>query len=168
MLCQIVVGLDQVGLDLAFHFARCGIDVVGIDPSSTKVRAIQIGDFGEMSLVGPRPERPEFVVNFKKDIPHYQTRHNIKPGMTGWAQVKGLRGDTDLLERINCDVFYLENWSFLLDLQVTLMTFLWKQERMLTWCLGARRAGPLRRSFPSNSGISASSFLILQRRLSGA
>ena len=77
---------------------------------------------GEMSLVGPRPERPEFVVNFKQDIPHYQLRHNIKPGMTGWAQVKGLRGDTDLFERIHCDLFYLENWSFLLDLQILTMT----------------------------------------------
>jgi len=77
---------------------------------------------GEMSLVGPRPERPEFVANFKQDIPHYQLRHNIKPGMTGWAQVNGLRGDTDLFERINCDLFYLENWSFLLDLQILTMT----------------------------------------------
>ena len=77
---------------------------------------------GEMSLVGPRPERPEFVLNFKQDIPHYQLRHNIKPGMTGWAQVKGLRGDTDLFERIHCDLFYLENWSFLLDLQILTMT----------------------------------------------
>ena len=79
---------------------------------------------GDMSLVGPRPERPEFVVNFKKEIPHYQARHNIKPGMTGWAQVKGLRGDTDLRERINSDLFYLENWNFLLDFQIMAMTFL--------------------------------------------
>jgi exopolysaccharide biosynthesis polyprenyl glycosylphosphotransferase len=90
---------------------------------------------GEMSLVGPRPERPEFVVNFKKEIPHYQARHNIKPGMTGWAQVKGLRGDTDLLERINCDLFYLENWSFLLDLQILMMTLF---RCVLTRCLAAR------------------------------
>ncbi len=78
-----------------------------------------------MSLVGPRPERPELVVNFKSEIPHYQDRHNIKPGMTGWAQVKGCRGDTDLVERVNCDLFYLGNWSLLLDLHIIGLT-LWQ------------------------------------------
>ena len=81
---------------------------------------------GEMSLVGPRPERPEFIVNFKEEIPHYNARHNIKPGITGWAQVNGLRGDTDLTERIKCDLFYIERWSLLLDLQIMFMTF-WKR-----------------------------------------
>ena len=79
---------------------------------------------GEMSLVGPRPERPELIRNFKDEIPHYNARHNVKPGITGWAQVKGFRGDTDLGERIKCDLFYLENWNLLLDLQIMLMTFL--------------------------------------------
>jgi lipopolysaccharide/colanic/teichoic acid biosynthesis glycosyltransferase len=79
---------------------------------------------GEMSLVGPRPERPELVVDFKGVIPHYQARHSVKPGMTGWAQIKGLRGDTDLTDRITSDIFYLENWSLLLDLQILAMTFL--------------------------------------------
>jgi len=79
---------------------------------------------GEMSLVGPRPERPELIVNFKQDIPHYNARHNVKPGITGWAQVKGLRGDTDLEERIQADLFYLENWNLLLDFQIMAMTFL--------------------------------------------
>jgi len=78
---------------------------------------------GEMSLVGPRPERPELIRNFKHEIPHYNARHNAKPGITGWAQVKGLRGDTDLTERINCDLWYLENWSLSLDFQIMIMTF---------------------------------------------
>lgn len=78
---------------------------------------------GEMSLVGPRPERPELIENFKEEIPHYNARHNAKPGITGWAQVKGLRGDTDLTERIKCDLYYQENWSLLLDFQIMFMTF---------------------------------------------
>ncbi|MBX7208727.1 MAG: exopolysaccharide biosynthesis polyprenyl glycosylphosphotransferase [Verrucomicrobiaceae bacterium] len=77
---------------------------------------------GDMSLVGPRPERPELIKNFKHEIPHYQARHNAKPGMTGWAQVKGWRGDTDLGERIKCDLWYLENWSVILDLQIMFLT----------------------------------------------
>ncbi|MEQ1747890.1 MAG: exopolysaccharide biosynthesis polyprenyl glycosylphosphotransferase [Prosthecobacter sp.] len=79
---------------------------------------------GEMSLVGPRPERPELIADFKHEIPHYNARHQAKPGMTGWAQVKGLRGDTDLSERIKCDLWYLENWSLMLDLQIMFLTFL--------------------------------------------
>lgn len=78
---------------------------------------------GEMSLVGPRPERPELIAGFKHEIPHYNARHHAKPGMTGWAQVKGLRGDTDLSERIKCDLWYLENWSLLLDVQIMFLTF---------------------------------------------
>jgi exopolysaccharide biosynthesis polyprenyl glycosylphosphotransferase len=77
---------------------------------------------GEMSLVGPRPERPELIGIFKEEIPHYNTRHNIKPGITGWAQVNGFRGDTDLNERIRCDLYYIENWSVLLDFQIMFMT----------------------------------------------
>jgi exopolysaccharide biosynthesis polyprenyl glycosylphosphotransferase len=78
---------------------------------------------GEMSLVGPRPERPELIRNFKEEIPHYNARHNVKPGISGWAQVNGLRGDTDLTERIKCDLWYLENWNALLDFQIMFMTF---------------------------------------------
>ncbi len=77
---------------------------------------------GEMSLVGPRPERPELIVNFKEAIPHYNARHNIKPGITGWAQINGFRGDTDLTERIRCDLYYIENWNPLLDLQIMFLT----------------------------------------------
>jgi len=78
---------------------------------------------GEMSLVGPRPERPELINGFKHEIPHYNARHHAKPGMTGWAQIKGLRGDTDLTERIRCDLWYMENWNILLDLQIMALTF---------------------------------------------
>jgi exopolysaccharide biosynthesis polyprenyl glycosylphosphotransferase len=78
---------------------------------------------GEMSLVGPRPERPELIQNFKHNIPHYNARHHAKPGMTGWAQINGLRGDTDLSERIKYDLWYMENWSLFLDFQIMFMTF---------------------------------------------
>jgi lipopolysaccharide/colanic/teichoic acid biosynthesis glycosyltransferase len=78
---------------------------------------------GDMSLVGPRPERPELIHGFKHQIPHYNARHHAKPGMTGWAQIKGLRGDTDLSERIRCDLWYMENWNLLLDLQIMALTF---------------------------------------------
>ena len=77
---------------------------------------------GDMSLVGPRPERPELIEGFKEEIPHYNVRHNIKPGVTGWAQVNGLRGDTCLRERVKFDLDYIENWNFILDLQIMLMT----------------------------------------------
>ncbi len=78
---------------------------------------------GEMSLVGPRPERPELIANFKEEIAHYNARHGAKPGVTGWAAVNGLRGDTDLSERIRCDLYYLENWSLWLDIQIMFLTF---------------------------------------------
>jgi exopolysaccharide biosynthesis polyprenyl glycosylphosphotransferase len=78
---------------------------------------------GEMSLVGPRPERPELIANFKHEIPHYNARHASKPGITGWAQVNGLRGDTSLVERVRYDLFYLENWSVWLDFQIMIQTF---------------------------------------------
>ncbi|MCB1227695.1 MAG: exopolysaccharide biosynthesis polyprenyl glycosylphosphotransferase [Verrucomicrobiales bacterium] len=78
---------------------------------------------GQMSLVGPRPERPQLIQSFKHEIPHYNARHHALPGMTGWAQIRGLRGDTDLKERIRCDLWYMENWSWLLDLQIMMLTF---------------------------------------------
>lgn len=82
---------------------------------------------GEMSLVGPRPERPELIANFKHDIRHYNARHFIKPGLTGWAQVNGLRGDTDLTERVKADLYYIENWSLWLDARIMIMTFFKRQ-----------------------------------------
>jgi exopolysaccharide biosynthesis polyprenyl glycosylphosphotransferase len=78
---------------------------------------------GEMSLVGPRPERPELIRNFKHEIPHYQARHTVKPGITGWAQVNGFRGDTDLTERISYDLYYVEHWNLLFDFQTMFQTF---------------------------------------------
>ena len=77
---------------------------------------------GDMSLVGPRPERPELIHNFKEEIPHYNARHNIKPGITGWAQINGYRGDTDLNARIRCDLYYIENWNLMIDFQIMLLT----------------------------------------------
>ena len=78
---------------------------------------------GDMSLVGPRPERPHFVEKFKDDISRYMWRHVSKPGMTGWAQVNGLRGNTSIEERIRYDLYYLENWSLAFDFKILLRTF---------------------------------------------
>ena len=77
---------------------------------------------GEMSLVGPRPERPHFVRKFKNDIPRYMARHKIKSGMTGWAQVNGLRGNTSIEERTKYDLYYIENWSLTFELRIILMS----------------------------------------------
>ncbi len=79
---------------------------------------------GDMSLVGPRPERPHFVEKFKEDIGRYMWRHVSKPGLTGWAQVNGLRGDTSLEERIRYDLYYLENWSLSFDFKILMRTVL--------------------------------------------
>jgi exopolysaccharide biosynthesis polyprenyl glycosylphosphotransferase len=77
---------------------------------------------GEMSIVGPRPERPYFVDKFKDTVPKYLDRHRVKSGMTGWAQVNGLRGDTSIAERTKYDIYYIENWSLLFDIKIILMT----------------------------------------------
>jgi exopolysaccharide biosynthesis polyprenyl glycosylphosphotransferase len=77
---------------------------------------------GDMSLVGPRPERPVFVQQFKQVIPRYVERHQEKAGMTGWAQVHGLRGDTSVVERTKYDLYYIENWSILFDLKIIIKT----------------------------------------------
>jgi len=79
---------------------------------------------GNMSLVGPRPERPELVEKFKHNIPKYMLRHSVKTGITGWAQVHGLRGNTPLGKRIEFDIYYIQNWSFRLDLQILWRTLL--------------------------------------------
>lgn len=78
---------------------------------------------GDMSLVGPRPERPQYVEQFRKEIPGYMIRHKFKAGVTGWAQVNGWRGDTSIEERIKCDLWYIKNWSFWLDITILFMTF---------------------------------------------
>lgn len=82
---------------------------------------------GEMSLVGPRPERPEFIAQFRREIPGYMLRHKMKAGMTGYAQVRGWRGDTSLRKRIQHDVHYIKNWSLALDIRILLRTvfFTW-------------------------------------------
>lgn len=77
---------------------------------------------GQMSVVGPRPERPYFVNQFKEDIPKYMIKHQIRPGITGWAQTNGLRGDTSIQDRIFHDIFYIENWTFFFDLKIIVMT----------------------------------------------
>jgi len=78
--------------------------------------------FGQMSLVGPRPEQPYYVEKFREYIPRYMERHREKAGMTGWAQVNGLRGDTSILERTKYDLWYVENWSLWLDIKIVLRT----------------------------------------------
>ena len=78
---------------------------------------------GDMSLVGPRPERPYFVEKFQEEIPRYMIKHQVRPGMTGWAQVNGYRGDTSIRKRIDHDLYYIENWTLGLDLKILFLTF---------------------------------------------
>lgn len=77
---------------------------------------------GDMSLVGPRPERPFFVEKFKEEIPRYMIKHQVRPGITGWAQVNGYRGDTSIRKRIDCDLYYIENWTMGLDFKILFLT----------------------------------------------
>ncbi len=79
---------------------------------------------GDMSVVGPRPERPFFVEKFKEEIPRYMIKHQVRPGLTGWAQVNGYRGDTSILKRIEFDLFYIENWTLGFDIKIMLLTLL--------------------------------------------
>lgn len=77
---------------------------------------------GEMSLVGPRPERPLFVEKFREEIPRYMIKHQVRPGLTGWAQINGYRGDTSIRRRIEYDIFYIENWTMGLDIKIIFLT----------------------------------------------
>jgi len=104
------------------------------DPRVTKVgkvlRKLSIDEMpqlinvikGDMSLVGPRPERPFFVEKFKEEIPRYMIKHQVRPGMTGWAQINGYRGDTSIRKRIECDLYYIENWTLGLDFRILFLT----------------------------------------------
>jgi len=78
---------------------------------------------GDMSLIGPRPERPFFVEKFKEEIPRYMIKHQVRPGLTGWAQVNGYRGDTSIRLRIEHDLYYIENWTLSLDFKILFLTF---------------------------------------------
>jgi Undecaprenyl-phosphate glucose phosphotransferase len=130
---------ERMGLDgetfhiLKFRTMRIDAEVQGAQMASREdPRRTPIGTFlrkysldelpqffnvlrGDMSLVGPRPERPVFIETFKKEIPRYHLRHKVKAGITGWAQVNGLRGQTSIQKRIEYDLYYIENWSLLLD-----------------------------------------------------
>ncbi len=77
---------------------------------------------GQMSLVGPRPERPQFVEKFKEQIPRYMVKHQVRPGLTGWAQINGYRGDTSIRKRIDYDIYYIENWSMAFDMKILIGT----------------------------------------------
>lgn len=94
------------------------------------MRKISIDEFpqffnvlkGDMSVIGPRPERPFFVDKFKEEVPRYMIKHQVRPGITGWAQVNGFRGDTSINARIKYDLYYIENWTFSLDMRIILLT----------------------------------------------
>ncbi len=101
-----------------------------VTPFGKKLRSTSLDELpqlfnvfkGDMSLVGPRPERPQFVEKFREEIPRYMVKHQVRPGMTGWAQVNGYRGDTSIKKRIEHDLYYIENWSIGLDFKILLMT----------------------------------------------
>ena len=104
------------------------------DPRVTKVggflRKTSLDEFpqlfnvlkGDMSLVGPRPERPQYVEKFREEIPRYMIKHQVRPGMTGWAQVNGYRGDTSITKRIEHDLYYIENWTLGFDFKIMFLT----------------------------------------------
>ncbi|HEX2120245.1 MAG TPA: undecaprenyl-phosphate glucose phosphotransferase [Thermoanaerobaculia bacterium] len=139
---QIRMGLDGKPFEiLKFRSMRVGAEsVTGAvwaekdDPRRTKVgrfiRAWSLDELpqlwnvlvGDMSVIGPRPERPEFVEQFRAEFPHYMLRHKVRAGMTGWAQVHGWRGNTSIRMRIEHDLYYIENWSLLLDVKILFLT----------------------------------------------
>ena len=119
------VGADKKGL----------ITVGGRDPRITRtgylIRKYKLDELpqlfnvlkGDMSLVGPRPERPFFVEKFREEIPRYMVKHQVRPGLTGWAQVNGYRGDTSIRKRIEYDLYYIENWTMGFDMKILFLTF---------------------------------------------
>ncbi len=141
---QIRMGLDGKPFEMVkFRSMRVGAEretgavwAAKDDPRRTRVgrfiRAWSLDELpqlwnvlvGDMSVIGPRPERPEFVEQFRAEVPHYMLRHKVRAGMTGWAQVHGWRGNTSIRMRIEHDLYYIENWSLLLDLKILFMTVL--------------------------------------------
>jgi Undecaprenyl-phosphate glucose phosphotransferase len=141
---QVRMGLDGKPFEiLKFRSMRVGAESESgakwaerDDPRRTRVgRLIRAWSFdelpqlwnvlrGDMSVVGPRPERPQFVEQFRAELPHYMLRHKVRAGMTGWAQVHGWRGNTSVRIRIEHDLYYIENWSLMLDLKICFMTVL--------------------------------------------
>jgi Undecaprenyl-phosphate glucose phosphotransferase len=101
-----------------------------VTPVGRVIRKFSIDEFpqlfnvlkGDMSLVGPRPERPQFVEKFREEIPRYMVKHQVRPGMTGWAQVNGYRGNTSIRKRIEYDLYYIENWTLGLDFKILFLT----------------------------------------------
>jgi exopolysaccharide biosynthesis polyprenyl glycosylphosphotransferase len=139
---QVRMGLDGKPFDiLKFRSMRVGAEnetgavwAEKDDPRRTKVgrflRAWSLDELpqllnvlvGDMSVIGPRPERPEFVEQFRAEFPHYMLRHKVRAGMTGWAQVHGWRGNTSIRMRIEHDLYYIENWSLALDVKILFLT----------------------------------------------
>src|SRR5712691_11740636 len=139
---QVRMGLDGKPFDIfKFRSMRVGAEketgakwAERDDPRRTKVgrliRAWSLDELpqlfnvllGDMSVVGPRPERPQFVEQFRAEFPQYMLRHKVRAGMTGWAQVHGWRGNTSMRMRIEHDLYYIENWSLMLDLKILFMT----------------------------------------------
>ncbi|MDQ7033297.1 MAG: exopolysaccharide biosynthesis polyprenyl glycosylphosphotransferase, partial [Anaerolineae bacterium] len=138
---------ERMGLDgrpfpmIKFRSMRIDADKLGDWTTENDPRVTRIGHFmrrtnwdeipqlmnvllGHMSLVGPRPEQPQYVYRFREQIPGYMTRHQEKGGMTGWAQVNGLRGDTSIARRTTYDLWYIENWSLWLDIKIILRTIM--------------------------------------------
>lgn len=139
---QVRMGLDGKPFDIVkFRSMRVGAEsatgavwAAKEDPRRTRVgrfiRAWSLDELpqlwnvlvGDMSVIGPRPERPEFVEQFRAEFPHYMLRHKVRAGITGWAQVHGWRGNTSMRARIEHDLYYIENWSLLLDVKILAMT----------------------------------------------
>ena len=136
------VGLDRKVFEMyKFRSMRVAHDEIACTTWTTKndPRRTKVGEFirstsldelpqffnvlrGDMSLIGPRPERPHFVEKFKEEVPKYMVKHQVKPGITGWAQVNGWRGDSSIEERIKCDIYYIEHWSLWLDIKILFLT----------------------------------------------
>ena len=120
---SMVVGADKTGGCTALNDSR-------VTRAGKVMRRLKLDELpqlfnilkGDMSLVGPRPERPFFVEKFREEIPRYMVKHQVRPGLTGWAQVNGFRGDTSIRKRIDCDLYYIENWSIGFDIKILFLT----------------------------------------------